>query len=197
MSMPLENHRPRIPPEDVLIDQLVDGELPDAERRELLRRLEGEPDGWRRCALAFLEAQCWRDAFRPPAVAAHERPRPLARLNPARKRGRVWQPVARLTALAASLAAAFALGWASHGTPEASVADGSVARPGPTASAEPPPPTPAEPAAPTDPFIKEWEKRGFHAERQRRVVWVELKDGRRIDVPVQEVRLEHVRGRSY
>ena len=42
------------------IDLLVDGELSEADRRALLLELEHDPDGWRRCALAFLEAQCWK-----------------------------------------------------------------------------------------------------------------------------------------
>lgn len=42
------------------LDRLVDGELPADEYRNLLAQLEGEPDGWRRLALAFLEAQAWR-----------------------------------------------------------------------------------------------------------------------------------------
>jgi hypothetical protein len=42
-------------------DRLVDGELSEAERRHLLGSLDDMPDGWRRCALAFLEAQCWKD----------------------------------------------------------------------------------------------------------------------------------------
>jgi hypothetical protein len=47
-----------------LLDRLVDGELNDREYRELLLRLETQPDGWRRCALAFLEAQAWRREMR-------------------------------------------------------------------------------------------------------------------------------------
>ncbi len=42
------------------VDLLVDGELSEADRRAMLLQLEHEPDGWRRCALAFLEAQCWK-----------------------------------------------------------------------------------------------------------------------------------------
>ena len=38
-------------------DRLVDGELSPAEYRALLASLDDEPDGWRCCALAFLEAQ--------------------------------------------------------------------------------------------------------------------------------------------
>ena len=40
-----------------LIDRLVDGELSEHERRTLLESLDTTPDGWRRCALTFLEAQ--------------------------------------------------------------------------------------------------------------------------------------------
>jgi hypothetical protein len=39
------------------LDRLVDGELSLAEQRAALVRLECEPDGWRRLALAFLESQ--------------------------------------------------------------------------------------------------------------------------------------------
>lgn len=49
------------------IDRLVDGELSDADRRELLSRLETEPGGWRACALAFLEAQTWSEAIGSPS----------------------------------------------------------------------------------------------------------------------------------
>lgn len=41
-------------------DLLADGELDEARRRELLASLDERPDGWRSCALAFLEAQGWR-----------------------------------------------------------------------------------------------------------------------------------------
>ena len=47
-------------PTPELFDRLVDGELSESQRTELLNSLDQEPDGWRRCALAFLEAQCWK-----------------------------------------------------------------------------------------------------------------------------------------
>src|SRR5262245_23445628 len=50
------------------MDRLVDGEVAEPERRTLLSRLERMPDGWRRCALAFLEAQAWREALDPVSV---------------------------------------------------------------------------------------------------------------------------------
>jgi hypothetical protein len=39
------------------IERLVDGELTAEEYRELVAALDDEPGSWRRCALAFLEAQ--------------------------------------------------------------------------------------------------------------------------------------------
>src|SRR5205814_739732 len=47
--------------EDILLDRLVDGELSGNERRQLLESFDKRPEGWRRCALAFLEAQSWRE----------------------------------------------------------------------------------------------------------------------------------------
>src|SRR6476660_6662394 len=46
------------------IDRLVDGELGEHEQRQLLVALEAEPEGWRRCALAFVEAQSWGQEMR-------------------------------------------------------------------------------------------------------------------------------------
>jgi hypothetical protein len=50
--------------DDDLIDRIVDGELAGSELRAGLEQLERMPDGWKRCALAFLEAQCWRQSLR-------------------------------------------------------------------------------------------------------------------------------------
>ncbi len=53
-----------LPPADdqsnQLFDLLADDELDDTRRRELLGGLDDRPGGWRRCAMAFLEAQSWR-----------------------------------------------------------------------------------------------------------------------------------------
>ncbi len=45
------------------LDRLVDGELPSNEYRELLNQLEQQPDGWRDCAMAFLESHAWQQDF--------------------------------------------------------------------------------------------------------------------------------------
>jgi anti-sigma factor RsiW len=93
--------------DDILLDRLVDGELSADERRRLLASLEDRPDGWRRCALAFLEAQAWREQLgrvvsESPAT---EKPTPAPADRPTRRRYLVSFP-----ALAASLLVAFGLG---------------------------------------------------------------------------------------
>jgi hypothetical protein len=98
--------------ENRVLDRLVDGELSQAERRELLAALDDEPGAWRRCALAFLEAQSWRwqlgqlkgDALLA-ATTAQNAPRG-ASVAPNR-RGAFW---GSLLAIAASLLVAFGLG---------------------------------------------------------------------------------------
>lgn len=58
-------HEQDFTPEELRqLDLLVDGELGNAARRQLLAMLEARPDGWRRCALAFLEAQSWGSELR-------------------------------------------------------------------------------------------------------------------------------------
>jgi hypothetical protein len=213
MSVPIENHERRGPLDGRIIDRLVDGELPNVERRELLLRLETEPGGWRQCALAFLEAQSWREALGPLAVPARGLARsPEMSIGPGKKPN-PWRPVARLTALAGGLAAAFALGWTFHrGPPEdapsaplASVENSALA-----AASGPSPPAPVDVAgqesrpskldelpALVDPVVKRWEQRGYHAETQKRLVSMKLNDGRRLDVPVHEVRLRYIGDRTY
>ncbi len=39
------------------LDRLVDGRLSDDEYRQLLCQIDADPDGWRHCAMAFLEHQ--------------------------------------------------------------------------------------------------------------------------------------------
>ncbi len=104
------------------MDRLVDGELPEGERRELLSGLDRQPDGWRRCALAFLEAQCWhkeladfvgRPAARPaapPATTAESPPQTTP--PPQRPNRNLAGRAATAVAMAASFFAALWLGWA-------------------------------------------------------------------------------------
>lgn len=88
------------------LDKLVDGELDDAQRRKLLTELDAQPDGWRRCALAFLEAQAWKATLGALAAASRQdaAPRP--------KRSTSWRfvPWGSVLAAAASFLIAFGLG---------------------------------------------------------------------------------------
>ncbi len=90
------------------IEQLVDGELPPAERVALLATFDDHPDHWRHCALAFIESQALSEAFRDLGMQnsdEHDQPEfepmPIHRSTP-----RVWR---RLLA-AAMIGLVFLLG---------------------------------------------------------------------------------------
>jgi hypothetical protein len=93
------------PDNDRLFDLLVDGELSDAERRELLASLDEREEGWRRCALAFLEAQNWGRQFRQ-IVAESDAPTAVVATTAKAERPHVG----RWFALAAALLLAFLIG---------------------------------------------------------------------------------------
>jgi hypothetical protein len=95
------------------LDKLVDGELSDQQRRELLLQLENHPDGWRRCALSFLEAQAWKRSLGAMASVA---PAKESRPQPARARSWWSGPWGSVLAAAASFMIAFGLGlaWRGH-----------------------------------------------------------------------------------
>jgi hypothetical protein len=109
---------PTAPLDDRVFDLLVDGELNEAARRELLSRLDREPDGWRRCALAFLEAQTWRSGL---AYEVHESPAApaaLRRTTEGHSLRRIRSIVNRLW-LSAAVLVAFGLGWIVRSAPPA------------------------------------------------------------------------------
>ena len=197
------------------IDRLVDGELSRVERRELLKRLESEPDGWRRCALAFLENQAFREGFKPvtkcvgwvseaqptekpdDAVGYAPPGRPaVLKLPSHRARGRL------LTAAAVLLA--FTLGWAVKPKPTASPPL-VVQNPAPTVPVLPAiQPVvalkPAERTSRPDPDFEQkraLERAGFQVRRLNRYVAVDTSKGRRVAVPVNEYNLQYVGNRTY
>ena len=128
--------------DNLSFDRLVDGELGEVERRELLVRLESEPGGWRRCALKFLESQCWKEAIGGETRSVSEVPETLTRIvtrsvseapetlaEIASEAPRIASPAARwagrfgtLAAMAASFFVALSLGSLVHRT--ATVAPG-------------------------------------------------------------------------
>jgi hypothetical protein len=102
--------------DDDRFDRLVDGELTERERRELLESLDVRPDGWRRCALAFLEAQCWKMelGFARRTKAAVSAP-DAAPVRPAPRRSRTLRTVGTLSAMAAAFLLALGAGlWWRH-----------------------------------------------------------------------------------
>lgn len=179
--------------DDTRIDALVDGELPEAERRTLLEQLEATPGGWRACALAFLEAQSWREAF--VETARESSPKPLVVTQPKRI------PIASWLARAAVVFLAFGLGWAIR-VPQTRNVDSSVARipkteprPNPVRDEADTAPVPETPA-PADYVQGRLEREGFEVERTKVLIPTATKDGRPVAVPVQRMRVRFVGNRS-
>jgi len=123
-----------------MLDRLVDGELGEGQRRAVLERMEGQPELWRRCALAFLEAQSWRQeltAVRGERTEIVPTPRNVAVVRTTSRRS-----LASLMILVASFLLAFVLGRASwplwNGATKAPVADatGNRTKPGDVLSEE-------------------------------------------------------------
>jgi hypothetical protein len=73
--------------DDVLLERLVDGELTPAEYRSLLSELDQRPEGWRRCALAFLEDQAWGRELR---RSRRELDEPTVKAKPVSRLGSAW-----------------------------------------------------------------------------------------------------------
>lgn len=115
--------------DDHWIDRLVDGELEETERCRLLALLEAEPGGWRRCALAFLEAQAWSRTLTLASASVTEAlgsnsqsqvtnalipfDRPVNHLRPHREPGSRRFQIRGI--LAAGILLAFACGWLAGG----------------------------------------------------------------------------------
>lgn len=94
---------------DVQIDRLVDGELGKREYRALLTLLDGEPDGWRRCAMAFLEAQALHIEL--PEICRATRTLSPTAVRASRQSNAIVRSLSWVLAAAASLLLAFSLGW--------------------------------------------------------------------------------------
>jgi len=100
-----------------LFDQLVDGELDDEQRRALLEKLDAVPDGWRQCAVTFMEAQELRKVL--PAITSEidscELRDGVNVVSDSPRRTSTFR-IGGLLAMAASLFLAFALGLTLRGT---------------------------------------------------------------------------------
>ena len=93
--------------DDLDLDLLVDGELGDQRRGELLARLDAVPGGWRRCALAFIEAQSWTQDLR---AIRQESPATAQTPQLAPQRGSKRSRLGPVLAMAASFLIALGLG---------------------------------------------------------------------------------------
>lgn len=210
------------------LDRLVADDLPEGDRRAVLCHLDASPDGWRRCALAFLEDQALRSALSPPA-ALNFRPLSVVQMLDRRATRRpVHMTPSMLAAGITLIAAGLGFGVGSAVSP---------ARPSPNADSssavfaltepklEPVPGQPVgwvsmensaegeslprqipvlaataaneawlqeQPAA-IPAYVKaQWERRGYLVEENRRLVGLDLEDGRHVAVPVDELALDYV-----
>lgn len=93
--------------DDSQFDRLVDGELTGDEYEMFLRSLDDRPDGWRRCAVAFLESQALGQEFRTLRGELEEVPSFVERARPSRPASGIGRLV---VAAAASFVVAFGLG---------------------------------------------------------------------------------------
>lgn len=190
-----------------LLDLLVDGELSDGERRELLAWCERETDGWRRCALAFLEAQSWSKVIGD--LTDTSRPAPSAPTAAVvTRRNSFWnvRQWGTMLAMAASVVLAFTLGlWirdAEQGrqiVPLAQPSTSVVGRGGNTVEANQANGdwSQLEPSAVPDEVRRAFERLGHEVAQERRYVPYRLDDGRRVVVPVDQVEVRPVETRGY
>lgn len=181
-----------------MIDRLVDGELDEADRAALLRALDREPDGWKRCATAFLEAQAWRAAV----VAAADGAGASAPGRPVAPAGGST-PRRQVLALAAAIAVAFCVGFVSRGpgSAESRHDDGgrSVAQRTPgdgdaaiVAQGRPDDEGSRAASPVPDDLRLRMERQGYRVEGDRTMLPVALEDGRKVAVPVDKVSLRYV-----
>lgn len=159
-----ESNSDSMEPLSKLIDRMVDGGLTPAQLRMAVSELDRTPGGWRSCALSFLEAQAWGDAFRNLDGTVLESTRPPESSDcSAPAMTSILRPISTSSvisrrwigdALAAGIAIiAFSLGWLVHGMRNPVQSDRPVNPAQVTAKADPAPepevasktPTPTDP----------------------------------------------------
>lgn len=146
--------------DDILFDRLVDGELSLAERRALIRSLDSRPDGWRKCALVFLESQSWQNEVRAltatptSSIASTKRKESSA---PTLTEKRIsMRTAAQWFAVAAGLLIAFRMGNLQHGGTTNSVVNVPVPVNSQMASVQSLPQAPAPTAAKPSDALNLW-----------------------------------------
>lgn len=113
---------------EIKLDRLVDGELSREQYAELLCSIEHEEEGWKKCALAFLESQALRTDL---ALIIQEPSQAPAAVSPAKPAFTTSsRPVAWYWAQAAALAACLGLAfWLGRGSLPSSDGDIAVIEP--------------------------------------------------------------------
>jgi len=234
---PNQTNRPT--QDDQLFDLLADGQLDEPRRRELLSGLDDRPGGWRRCAMAFLEAQSWREAMSVlthPQVSAKGADQSLAAEGASRKRRRPRRDhITTLLGMAASFLLAIGVtslvrdmqwgrGPGGMGTETASMIDRgfpqasnvepgarwvSLSGNGPDGRQH----TTRLPAVQRDRLDEKWlrnlpsavpaevaqslQQGGHDVTTSRRLLPFQMKDGRRLVVPVDELDVHYVSNPGY
>ncbi len=177
---------------DRSIDLLIDGELDEGARRILLEKLDAEPDGWRRCALAFLEAQAWQSAVK---IAAKPASNPVFVLSKPIKKNAAMSWLAR----AACVLVVFAVGW-SLGRNRGESRPTEVVRAAPTiapttVAARPTESETPPPQAPSYLQAK-LEREGFKIEQRVMIVPGRTPSGQRVNIPIEQTKVRFVGNRS-
>jgi hypothetical protein len=165
-------------------DRMVDGELEESAQRELLARLDDEPDGWRRLALAYVESQALCREL-PAILAESSSSAAPAAVRPARPTS--WSDVAwQMVTIASTLLLSFGLGlwvrgfWPPRGNVAADQADGRPAVADLTGSG-------AAASSPRPRLARDEANRPADRSRPPATLRIELGgDGRPVDVPIFE-----------
>jgi len=189
------------------LDRLVDGEMSSDEQRELLRQLEAEPDGWRRCALAFVEGQSWGRELR---GFVRDGQRDSQSSAPSRQQRYLRPLTTALFALAASLLVtsvvlfrpAFTTSTPNERISSSLVIDQrrGVGQPQVMPVAESGTVDDAwlsTPAPLPDDVARAFRNLGGRVKLERRLMPFQLDDGRQLVVPVDRLDVQPVKARSY
>jgi hypothetical protein len=187
------------------IDRLVDGELDENTRRELLLRLDSLPDGWRRCAIAFLEAQEFAQSARAwTREHAPTRSEPMPVASPPQRKKAGWL---RFAVAASVVGLAFASGFAAGERTRAET----VAEHKPNEVETSPTPSDLPKVSTSAPALASrtapvglpeyvraiWERSGYQVEPRRKLVSLNLDGGRRVTIPVEGVQIQYVGHQTY
>jgi hypothetical protein len=189
------------PDDAIAIDRLIDGELDENERRELLRRLDTTPDGWRRCALAFLEAQEFAQAARAwtsDHAAVHSEPTPVV-AHPKHRRARLLRIATAAMLAGLAFASGFAAGERQVQPRVVQSEPSNLAPPGPFPETITPSPVIASPVPRAFPnYVQSTlARQGYRVEPARKLISLNLDSGRRVTIPVEGVEIQYVGRQTY